>query len=158
MSPMKIRRLRMAIADITPRSWVIKQARYYYDILANLACTTICVMVLTLDRCLFCSANKFIYFERIYFLLIEGRLISLSFSQVGYTPLHKACQAGHKDVVQVLITLGANVNEQYKVDFSYTALKLFCSFYFLDVISTKWRYSASPCLWEGLQRYCCDVD
>ena len=26
----------------------------------NLACTTICVMVLTLDRCLSCSANKFI--------------------------------------------------------------------------------------------------
>ncbi len=41
--------------------------------------------------------------------------ISLSVTQIGWTPLMQASQGGHVDVVNVLLKYGAKVNHETKV-------------------------------------------
>ncbi len=46
-------------------------------------------------------------------LLAEGADINVT-SQNGYTPLHRACQNGHADIVGFLLSSGANATAESK--------------------------------------------
>jgi hypothetical protein len=50
------------------------------------------------------------------FLLVSSRLLFfISFPQEGKTPLHKAAEDNHSEVMQILVTAGAVVDARDKV-------------------------------------------